>query len=263
MIAPHSRELATGEADVMLIDVGQGLSLLVRTREHALVYDAGPAFEGGLDQGEASVVPALRALGVRNVDVYVESHGHNDHAGGSEALLRAFAPPRVFASDQRRDGRPCVAGETWQWDGVRFEFLHPPRDFPYLDNDSSCVLRVSAQGASLLVPGDISATIESRLLRKDPAALRADVLVVPHHGSRSSSSPEFVRAVAPRLALVGVGHANRFGLPRRDVLRRYAGAGAAIWQTANRGAVALRLGRRGPEAPAAQRERPHRWWRED
>ena len=253
---PRSPALREGAAEVVLIDVGQGLSVLVRTRDHALLYDAGPAFEGGLDQGDAAVVPALRALGVRRLDAYVESHGHNDHAGGTGAVLRAFAPPRVLASDPARKAVPCRG--AWTWNGVRFEFLHPPADFPYLDNDSSCVLRVAAHGGTLLLPGDISALIEQRLIREHD--LRADVLVVPHHGSRGSSSPDFVKAVAPRIALIGTGHGNRFGLPRREVVRRWRAAGAEVFDTADRGAVSLRLGREGVPS---RRETHPRWWRED
>jgi competence protein ComEC len=256
---PRGSPLTRGEVDTTLIDVGQGLSVLVRTRGHALLYDAGPALEGGLDQGEAAVVPALHALGVRALDAYVESHGHNDHAGGSGAVLRAFAPARVFASDPARKAAACRG--SWNWDGVRFEFLHPPADFPYLDNDSSCVLRALAPGGTLLLPGDISATVEARLLRQHD--LHADVVVVPHHGSRTSSSPAFVRAVAPRIALFGTGHGNRFGLPRPEVVARWRAADAQILQSADRGAISVRLGRGGVQAPQARRDTQPRWWRED
>ena len=256
---PRTQPLAEGEADILLIDVGQGLSLLVRTRGHALLYDAGPAFEGGLDQGDAAVVPALRAVGVRGLDAYVESHGHNDHAGGTGAVLRAFAPPRVFASDPQRRAEPCLG--AWTWDAVRFEFLHPPANFPYLDNDSSCVLRVVTRGGTLLLPGDISGIVEARLVREHD--LRAEVAVVPHHGSRTSSSPAFVQAVAPRVALIGSGHGNRFGLPRADIVQRWRAAGAQVLQTADRGAIALRLAANGASPPQPRRETHPRWWRED
>ncbi len=263
LLLPARDGLREGEVDVTMFDVGQGLSILLRTRDHALLYDAGPAFEGGLDQGEATVVPALRALGVDRLDVYVESHGHNDHAGGSDAVLRAFAPPQVFAADPQRAADRCIAGTHWRWNGVSFALLHPPPDFPYLDNDSSCVLRVATGASAILIPGDISSTIEARLLRLAWHDLRSTVLVMPHHGSRTSSSREFIERVDPELALIGVGHRNRFGLPREDVLARYTGAGVAVSQTADGGALGLRLGPNGATPVRALRRSRPRWWREE
>jgi competence protein ComEC len=263
LLWPRQAIPAHGEAELWLFDVGQGLSLLVRTREHALLYDAGPAYAGGLDMGEAAVLPALRALGVSRLDRYIESHGDNDHAGGSDAVLRAFDPPQVYASDPRRaDARRCVGGERWSWDGVEFALLHPPPHFPYLGNDSSCVLSIRVAGAAVLVPGDISELIEARLQRDHAADLRAEVLVVPHHGSRTSSSAGFIAAVDPQVGLIGVGHRNRFGLPREDVLARYVAADVALHDTAAGGALRLRLGPDGPGPVQHWREVQPRFWRE-
>ena len=142
-----------------MFDVGQGLSRCCCARaDHALLYDAGPAFEGGLDLGDAAVVPALRALGVARLDAYVESHRDNDHAGGTAAVVRAFAPPRFHAT---RGTLPagatrCESGAQWAWDEVEFSLLHPPAHFPDLGNDSSCVLRVASRHGQMLLPGDIS-----------------------------------------------------------------------------------------------------------
>ena len=264
LLWPARDRPASGEADIWLLDVGQGLSLLVRTKDHALVYDAGPAYAGGLDLGEAAVVPALRALGVSRLDAYVESHGDNDHAGGSDALLRAFAPSRVYASDPTRASAiRCESGDDWEWDGVRFQLLHPPPHFPYLKNDSSCVLRIETAGASALLPGDISDVIESRLLREQSDRLKSDLLIVPHHGSRSSSTTAFLGAVDPELALIGVGHRNRFDLPRPDVLQRYADAGIEVLDTADAGAIRLRLGPPGVTSVASSRETGRRYWQEE
>jgi competence protein ComEC len=263
LLWPQRVPIDAGTVEVWMFDVGQGLSVLVRTREHALLYDAGPGFAGGFDLGEAAVLPALRALGVARLDAYVESHGDNDHAGGSASVLHAYTPGRVLASDPRREGaRPCVAGDQWAWDGVHFEILHPPRDFPYLKNDSSCVLRIDAGGQAVLLAGDIGELIEARLLRERRERLDAGVLVVPHHGSRTSSSPAFVAAVDAEVALIGVGHRNRFGLPRAEVVQRYADEGAAVLDTAGSGAIRLRLGGGEMPTPLRWREVDPRVWRE-
>lgn len=270
LLWPRQQDIPEGSADVWLLDVGQGLSLLVRTRAHALLYDAGPSYRGGLDMGEAAVLPALRALGIGRLDAYVESHGDNDHAGGSDAIVRAYAPPLVLATDPRRlaSARRCEAGTRWQWDGVEFEVLHPPPHFPYLRNDSSCVLRVQAGAAVALLPGDISTLIEDRLRRDAGERLRADLLLVPHHGSRTSSSEDLLQAVAPDLALIGVGHRNRFELPRADVIARYTERDIALLDTATSGAIRIRLGPQAIQSAAEadiERWRPRLrpFWRED
>lgn len=263
LIWPARTQLAEGEAELWVLDVGQGLSVLVRTRDHALLYDAGPAHPGGLDMGDAAVVPALRALGVARLDAYVESHGDNDHAGGSDSVIAAYEPTRVLASDPERGvATRCETGQAWNWDGVGFEMLHPAAHFPYLGNDSSCVLRIEARGIAALLPGDIGDTIESRLLRDAPARLRADLLLMPHHGSRTSSSAAFIAAVDPELSLIGVGHRNRFGLPREDVLARYIAEEVALDDTARGGALRVTLGRDGLSPVSRWREHAPRFWRE-
>nr|WP_281377947.1 DNA internalization-related competence protein ComEC/Rec2 [Chiayiivirga flava] len=254
-----------GEADIVLLDVGQGLSVLVRTRQHALLYDAGPSYPAGADLGASAVVPALRGLGVARLDRMVLSHGDNDHAGGAEAVRRVFPPSRslVQRREPQADETPCLAGMRWTWDGVAFEVLHPPPLFPYFGNDSSCVLRIeTADGSVALLPGDISETIESRLRRMHPDALDADLLIVPHHGSATSSSGAFIDAVSPQLALVASGHRNRFGLPRAEVLARYRRRGIALLDTAAAGAVHVRLGGGVHVREARRIDRP-RPWREE
>lgn len=263
LLWPARTDPAEGDAELWLLDVGQGLSLLVRTQSHTLLYDAGPAYAGGLDMGEAAVLPSLRALGVGRLDVYIESHGDNDHAGGSDAVIRGADPRRVLASDPRRTAaEPCAATPAWERDGVRFGLLHPPPDFPYLKNDSSCVLRIDTAGADALLTGDISTAIEDRLLRTHGDGLRADVLLVPHHGSRTSSGADFIAAVGPRLGLIGVGHRNRFDLPRADVLQRYADAAVELASSAESGAVRVRLGSDGVTVIEHWRERDPHFWRE-
>lgn len=265
LLWPAGSGLREGEAELSLIDVGQGLSVLLRTADHALLYDAGPAWPGGLDAGDAAVVPALRALGVDRLDAFVISHGDNDHAGGAGAVRRAYAPAQVLvpAGWAQPGASPCLTGRGWRWDGVRFRFLHPPLHFPYLDNESSCVLRVETAGGAVLLPGDIGAVVEGRLAREQRAALRADVLVVPHHGSAGSSSPTFLRAVRPRHALIGVGHGNRFGHPAPVVLARYADLGIEVSDTASGGLLGLRLRAAGLAPIKLRRESHRRFWHEE
>jgi competence protein ComEC len=264
LLWPAINRPAHGEVDLMLMDVGQGLSLLVRTNNHTLLYDAGPATPRGLDLGEAVVLPALRARGVARLDALVISHDDNDHAGGAAAVLRGLPTSRVLAPEGWAGKRmtPCRAGQSWTWDGVTFAFLHPPPHFPYLGNQSSCVLRIDADGASALLPGDIGRHVESRLAKLPARQVRADVLLAPHHGSDTSSSLDFIAAVRPALGLVAVGRDNRFGLPKDIVLGRYARYGAPLLDTAASGAIHLRLGPDGVQVREKMRQDRRRYWRD-
>lgn len=251
-----------GEAELTVIDVGQGLSVLVRTAHHALLYDMGPAVRDGFDAGERAVVPALRALGVARLDRAVVSHADNDHAGGLAAVRVVYPGMPTAAPEQSGvpDTTPCQVGQSWSWDGVRFRFLHPTPFFPYLGNEASCVLRIeTAQGAALLT-GDIGAVIERELVRRDPAGVRVDVVVVAHHGSAGSSDPAFVAATGARHALIASGHGNRFGHPKPAVVARWRAAGAQVWDTAPGGALRVRLGERGAAVPETRRGTRRRLW---
>lgn len=242
------RELpAVGEVELTVIDVGQGLSVLVRTASHSLLYDMGPAIPDGFDAGERAVIPALHALGVRRLDAGVVSHGDNDHAGGLRAVAAAFPMPLVLAprGSPVRGNRACRAGEGWQWEGVRFVVLHPGRDFPYLGNEAACVLRIESAHGNVLLAGDVGHYVERKLLAEAPGQLHSDVVVVPHHGSDGSSDPGFVAATAARLALVSSGADNRFRHPRPQVVRRWCEAGAEVLDSARSGAVRVWLGRDG------------------
>lgn len=260
LLFPRLPAPAHGQVELHLFDVGQGLSALVRTQNHALLFDTGPAFGSGLDMGEAAVVPALRSLGLSQLDRVVVSHGDADHAGGTGSVLRAFPAP-LQSSDRVRfpTSAPCMSGERWDWDGVQFELLHPPEYFPYQRNESSCVLRVQAGSEVVLLTGDIGNLIEQRLLREQPERLRADVVLVPHHGSGSSSSDAFVRATGATHALIAAGHANRFGHPRPEVVARWEAAGARVWNTAEHGALRLDLGAAGIEPVARRPAHPRLW----
>jgi competence protein ComEC len=249
-----------GEADIVMLDVGQGLSVLVRTRRHALLYDMGPKIEEGFDAGERVVVPALHALGVRRLDVAMASHGDSDHAGGLQAVLDAFPVGAVLGApeDPLPQTRDCLADRQWRWDGVRIRVLHPPPHFPYLKNESSCVLRIETAHGAALLTGDIGEVVERTLLRDRPRDMRVRVLTVAHHGSLSSSDPDFVAATGARAALVSAGYDNRFRHPADEVVARWRSAGSQVPVTAETGALHVRL---GPQLTLQTRRgtRPRLW----
>jgi competence protein ComEC len=247
----------------VVLDVGQGLAVLVETRGHRLLFDAGPTFSSGFDTGADIVLPALAAGGRRGLDMLLVSHADNDHAGGAPAIAAAFPDAVVLAGpdvagadlvDMRSD--VCALGQSWQWDGVRFAVLHPAPAFPARGNDSSCVLKVETEGGALLLTGDIEQRGEAALAG---AALAADVVVVPHHGSATSSSPALVAATGARYAVVSAGWANRWGFPRADVRARWSAAGAAVVVTGDAGAIHVALGRYGVVVHA-ERDGRHRYW---
>lgn len=240
---------------VTALDVGQGLAVVVRTPGHTLVYDAGPAFDDGFDAGRSVVVPFLMDQGVRRVDRLVLSHDHNDHAGGVDAVRRMLTVADEIGTAQ---GRPCVEGEHWEWDGVRFELLHP-HTARGSDNELSCVLKVSGPYAVLL-PGDIERRSERRLLADRAGDLAAEVLLAPHHGSRTSSSEAFVAAVRPALVVHSAGWRSRFGHPRPEVVERYADINAAQYVTGVVGAVTIRRDSQGRLRVEEHRRRHARWW---
>ena len=262
MLWPRIDLPTQGAAEITVIDVGQGLSVLVRTSRHALLFDTGPHAPRGLDFGEAAVVPALHAEGVSHLDLLVVSHGDNDHAGGMVAVQRAFAPLPTLASEgwPAPNAQPCRRGAHWRWDGVEFRFLHPPGNYPYLRNDSSCVLRIEASGHVALLPGDIGHWVEARLLHEQRDLLPADLLLVPHHGSATSSSPGFLAAVAPHWAVFATGADNRFGLPHPAVLARYRATGANLLDTATSGELSFRLDQSGARMDSARRRDQPRYW---
>lgn len=211
-----------GGLELHVLDVGQGLSVLVRTAHHSLLFDAGPAYEDGFDAGAATVAPYVLGLGLHGVDLLLLSHGDNDHAGGVPAVRRLLDVEREIGTPQ---GLPCRDGLRWQWDGVRFAILHPDAGEAWSDNNGSCVLKIDGP-FSVLLPGDIERQAEARLLDVHRAALRTDVLIAPHHGSAASSTAGFVAAVAPKLVIFSSGWHNHFLHPRPEVVARYGSCGA-------------------------------------
>jgi competence protein ComEC len=258
-----------------VLDVGQGLAVVVQTRAHVLVYDTGPRFTDTADAGGRIVAPFLRHAGLRRADALIVSHQDLDHAGGALSLLHTV--PIGWLASSLPDDHPiaaavaprapvwlCVAGQQWTWDGVHFTMLHPTAT-EYGDrfgrtNDRSCVVRIDSPHGSALLPGEIEARSESVLLRAQRDTLRADVIVIPHHGSRTSSTPAFVRAVAPSVALAANGHRNRFGHPRSDVVARFETLGARVLRTDRDGALTVRFeAPGGPGVSMARTERARYW----
>jgi competence protein ComEC len=220
--------------ELTALDVGQGLAVVVQTPQHTLLFDAGPAFEDGFDAGESVVVPFLLGRGIRKLDLLMLSHGDNDHAGGVPAVRKLLHVAREIGT---RTGEPCREGLSWAWDGVRFEVLHPDAG-SWSDNDSSCVLKIEGS-FSILLPGDIEAAAERRLLAVHGARLQSDVVLAPHHGSKTSSTSEFVQTVKPQIVIYSAGWKNHFRHPRPEVVERYEEIGARQFVTGNLGALTV------------------------
>lgn len=252
-----------GEFELLAIDVGQGSAVLVRTANHSLLYDTGPRYSPVSDAGQRVVVPLLRALG-EAPDAVVVSHKDSDHSGGAQAVQAAWPQARWLSSYDAEPQRRCLAGQRWEWDGVRFEMLHPTPDLIRPDgsgvlpsNAMSCVLRVSNAGQSAWLSGDLDAERETRLAMANPA-LRASVLLAPHHGSLTSSSPVLLNTLRPSWVLIQSGYRNRFQHPAPAVLERYRerglrwvntpDCGAATWQSAV------------PDAVRCERHEGRRYW---
>ena len=262
-LLPHPRP-APGEAWFTLLDVGQGLAAAVETEQHLLLFDTGPRFSESFDTGEAVLLPYLLQRGVRRVDTLVISHGDNDHIGGAASLLEYFPVERLLTSvpDKLTAYHPesCQAGQQWQWDGVEFVVLNPSTELARKENNNSCVLKVKTAAGSLLLTGDIEKQAERALIERDAAQLHADILIVPHHGSKTSSTEEFIAAVDPRWALFPVGYHNRFKFPRPEVVERYRQHNIGLLESSRLGAITFQLRREGISAPEAFRDGESRYW---
>ena len=259
LVFPPRQLLPEGMAEIWQLDVGQGLAILVRTRHHTLLYDAGPRF-GDNDLGERVVLPTLRKLGVSGLDLMLISHAHADHAGGAQAVAKGLPVRRVLSGEPLElptelQAEACESGRQWTWDGVQFTLWQwaAARE----SNPKSCVLQIEANGERLLLTGDIDTAAERALL-DSPLAVTTDWLQSPHHGSRSSSSPALLAALQPAAALISRGQGNAFGHPHPTVLARYRQRGMAIHDSAEQGAIRLQLGQ---FKPAWTMRQERRFWR--
>jgi competence protein ComEC len=270
VLAPEPPSLPDGALRLTVFDVGQGQAVLLETARHRMLYDTGPSYEFGRnrqvfranttdtkmtgswplpahDAATRVLLPYLAGEGIHRLDAVVVSHGDSDHAGGFLTLQTALPLGEVYTSqpDLTPAGRVCQQGDSWIWEGVRFEFLSPDAELAEHvlrgDNDDSCVLKVTAPGGRVLLPGDISKKMERRLVREQRTALSAEILLAPHHGSRHSSSWPFVAAVGADWVIFSAGYKNRFGHPHSETLDRYAKMESQTLTTAEEGAIILTM----------------------
>ena len=234
----------SGCLEFHVLDVGQGLAIVLQAGEHTFLFDTGPSLRTGSSIAELVVIPFLKSRGVENLDTLIVSHADQDHAGGVAAIARQFAIGKTFVGENLPVAGlrqyQCSTASSWTSNGVRFRFLHPAPDVSWDGNNASCVLEVATGSHRLLLSGDIEAPVEATLIEN--SLLRAvDAVVVPHHGSRTSSSPGFVARLRPEIAIVSAGFGNRWGFPKADVVGRWEQAGARLLTTATAGAISQRI----------------------
>lgn len=258
--------LPRGAVRLTVLDVGQGLAVVVETRHHTLVYDSGPKFSDKFDTGHSVVLPYLVQQHRTRIDTLVVSHGDNDHRGGVESLMKKVDVNHLYAGEPERLGnipfQQCEAGQSWSWDEVRFRFIHPDtRQQTFRDNDLSCVLKIETDSGSILLTGDIHKRSEKHLVRTRSEHLKADILIAPHHGSRSSSHEEFIRRVNPEYVIFTAGYRNRFKHPAKKVWQRYASTSARLFTSASHGAIQFNItAQSGIAEPITYRQTSARHW---
>ncbi len=256
-------KIADGAMQVAVLDVGQGLAVVIKTANHTLLYDAGPSYSAQSDAGSRIVVPYLRGEGIKKLDGFIVGHNDIDHSGGAASVL-AQVPVTWLASSYELPAEihlpakqlKCFAGQHWRWDGVQFAVLHPSIESyanPEIkDNDRSCVVKVTSQFGSILLTGDIEKDAELALLHTNKDVLTSDVIIAPHHGSKTSSTVDFVQAVGAKQAIFTVGYLNRFKHPKPMIEKRFEESGALIYRSDYRGALKLSFN-------AAQRVQIESW----
>lgn len=243
-----------GEMWVTAFDVGQGMALLIETEGHRLLYDTGPSYSPESDGGNRVVLPYLRGRGINALDAMIVTHSDTDHSGGALSILQQIKVGWVSTSlplthaivAAAPSHRRCAAGQKWKWEGVDFEMLHPATgsydNEKWKPNARSCTLKITLDGHSILLPGDIEAAQETALVQGDAEKLRSDVLLAPHHGSGTSSTLPFLQAVNPQIALFQVGYRNRYHHPKQEIFDRYGALGITRVRSDDAGAIFLRFG---------------------
>ena len=253
MFMIHPDEPVPGSLRLTIFDVGQGLAVAAQTSKHALLYDTGPVFSSETNSGNRILVPSLKGMGIAKLDKLILTHNDSDHTGGALSVMQAM--PVSMLSSSLPDDSPillqapqtdrCSDHQSWDWDEVHFELLHPSiasyTDEDIKNNDRGCVLRISSGNNSILLTADIEKKSEHRLLEKHADKLAATLLVVPHHGSKTSSTPEFVAAVHPRYAVFTSGYRNSFGHPKAEVIERYRAVGSELLRSDEDGAILVEM----------------------
>lgn len=277
MILTDQQKLDSGEMQVTVLDVGQGLSVLVKTANHTMLYDTGRQYNQESDAGASIVLPYLRSQGIKKLNALVISHDDNDHSGGVASIMAKL--PIVWAASSYSltsditftdiQSEPpkqltCFAGQKWLWDGVRFEVLHPSAQSYHQDNikdnNRSCVIKVTSRNGTLLLTGDIEAEAETLLLQNQRYKLKSDVLIAPHHGSKTSSTEPFIRSVGAKHIIFTVGYLNRFRHPRPTVASRYLEKGTQLYRSDHHGAVLIDFMQNQPIQPRSWRLEEAKYW---
>lgn len=263
MLFSHQPTPNKDEIWLTLLDVGQGLSVFLQTKTHVMIYDTGPKFSENFNAGDAVILPYLFFNGIHHLNTLMISHGDNDHIGGSFAILNQIAVNTLLTIVPERFQRTanyCHAGEHWVWDDVTFQVLWPMQGKYSENNNSSCILKISNAQHSILLTGDIEKPVELELVKKYGNQLQSTILVVPHHGSKTSSSFPFINAVKPTFVLYGVGYRNRFHFPDAIIINRYRSVSAKQYETSKDGAITFKISNGEIKAPILYRvEHRHLW----
>ncbi len=264
---------AEGEMRVTALDVGQGMAVLVETPRQCLLYDTGPGYGGKSDAGSRIIIPYLRARGIDTLDTLIISHAHIDHAGGALSIMKGINVVEVYSSLAHThpiavaatDHRRCYDGQAWQWGQTRFEMLYPqaglyapPLGKKHNPNAISCTIKITHGDHAIVLPGDIEAIQEAQLVEVHAGRLKATVLLAPHHGSGTSSTPALLNEVDPQIALFQVGYRNRFQHPKQQVLQRYIDLGVKVLRSDEDGAIMLKFDT--DVSAATYREQHRRYW---
>ncbi len=279
MLFVKPAQLAQGEMQVTVLDVGQGLSVIIKTATHIMVYDTGRKYNEDNDAGSQIVMPYLRSQGVKHVNAMVISHDDSDHSGGAESLLAqmpiawvasSYAMPideNALAKQSVPKQSRCSAGQHWVWDDVKFEVLYPQKesyqDADIKDNNRSCVIKVNSRFGSLLLTGDIESQAEQILLENQAEELKSDVMIAPHHGSKTSSTNAFIQATNAKQIIFTVGYLNRFKHPKPEIMNRYQLNDATLYRSDHHGAVIIDFMQQRPFQINAWRTSHHRYWHDD
>ena len=277
LMTERAQPLQQGEMQVVVLDVGQGLSVLVKTAQHAFLYDAGPQFGSQSDAGSRIVVPYLRGEGIQRLDGMMVSHDDNDHSGGARAVLSQVPVAWIASSFDLSDSAQsfeslflpnkvlrCVAGQHWRWDGIDFAVLHPSLKSDQMtdikDNNRSCVVKVTSKHGRILLTGDIEQEAERELLQNSDQQLASELLIAPHHGSKTSSTANFVAAVQAKQVVFTTGYLNRFKHPKPLIEHRYQESGALTWRSDMHGALVFDFVQKSALRAQAWRQQAPRYW---